>query len=389
MNVKPVKLSLSPKEYADFIVDFVNAETILAAYRVLFDGIYKLFIAHDDYQHEVYLQRINYIYKQYDDFLTKFHETEKKIVVLKMREAEALLVLHSANDLIQDNIIKLANEDDKVEDKEQKRKYLWFKDFDRVRKALVFNFMPKVLSEKVSKPDTQSLNSLKTIIDVSDHRLNPLYQAEYRTLINVYSELEKIENKVTNDRLKIISQQTMDELNNYIDRESDVAIARGFLRHFLHELTLNKELIGSTLIHTILRSYNQSRHDYYLDDEDDTIKMQSPFEIEEFIEWLDGYGSDDFVSSWAMREQSVWFKNNNLRFIFEWDSLIFRVCCFSLLQFINNKFDRKRLKKCPYCDLFFIAKDNKRTRCYSERCSKEYEKEKKRKQRSEDPVKYI
>lgn len=49
----------------------------------------------------------------------------------------------------------------------------------------------------------------------------------------------------------------------------------------------------------------------------------------------------------------------------------------------------KRLKKCPFCRKFFIAKDIKRvTRCYSNQCEKEYMRDKKRKQREAEPEIY-
>lgn len=54
---------------------------------------------------------------------------------------------------------------------------------------------------------------------------------------------------------------------------------------------------------------------------------------------------------------------------------------------INN--DRRKLKKCPFCLEFFIADDIRRQRCKKDECRKEYERQKKRKQRAENPVKYV
>ena len=57
-----------------------------------------------------------------------------------------------------------------------------------------------------------------------------------------------------------------------------------------------------------------------------------------------------------------------------------------LLHFPNGI---KSIKKCPFCDKFFIAKDIKRkTRCYSKDCDRAYQRKKKKKQREEDPVTY-
>lgn len=57
---------------------------------------------------------------------------------------------------------------------------------------------------------------------------------------------------------------------------------------------------------------------------------------------------------------------------------------YCLVNFLKSN-DRRKIKKCPYCDKFFIAKDIKRKRCYSDDCRKEYERNKKRKQREDEP----
>jgi len=69
--------------------------------------------------------------------------------------------------------------------------------------------------------------------------------------------------------------------------------------------------------------------------------------------------------------------------------LLSSLFCFSLREFLLDKKNYQRLKKCPYCQKHFIAKDKKRKRCYQTSCSREYEKEKKRKQREDDPVIYL
>jgi hypothetical protein len=57
---------------------------------------------------------------------------------------------------------------------------------------------------------------------------------------------------------------------------------------------------------------------------------------------------------------------------------------YSLVGFLL-KHDLRKLKRCPYCHIFFIAKDTKRERCYSDECRKMYERDKKRKQREKEP----
>ena len=59
----------------------------------------------------------------------------------------------------------------------------------------------------------------------------------------------------------------------------------------------------------------------------------------------------------------------------------------SLVEFLLPN-DRRKLKKCPYCEKFFIATDIRRERCYTDNCRKEYERSKKQKQRETDLAKY-
>jgi len=66
---------------------------------------------------------------------------------------------------------------------------------------------------------------------------------------------------------------------------------------------------------------------------------------------------------------------------------LYSAISYSFTEFLINE-DRRRLKKCPHCPHFFIAKHITRVRCYSDDCRKAHEREKKRKQRVEDPVKY-
>ena len=61
---------------------------------------------------------------------------------------------------------------------------------------------------------------------------------------------------------------------------------------------------------------------------------------------------------------------------------------YSLTEFLLNN-NRRKLKKCPYCDEYFIANDLRRKKCYSDDCKKTYERRKKRKQREDEPEIYI
>jgi len=63
------------------------------------------------------------------------------------------------------------------------------------------------------------------------------------------------------------------------------------------------------------------------------------------------------------------------------------VVSYSLIEFLKKN-DYKKLKLCPFCNNFYIAEDIRRKKCYSKECEKAYQRNKKRKQRENDPVKY-
>jgi len=71
------------------------------------------------------------------------------------------------------------------------------------------------------------------------------------------------------------------------------------------------------------------------------------------------------------------------------NKFIFSLASYSLTEFLVAN-DRRKLKFCPYCENFFIAKDIKRKHsCYSYECIRKRERDKKKCQRDKDPVKYL
>ena len=60
----------------------------------------------------------------------------------------------------------------------------------------------------------------------------------------------------------------------------------------------------------------------------------------------------------------------------------------SLQSFLMAGRPVKNIKKCPYCGIYFMAKDAKKKFCYSIQCFREYKREHKRHQREDDPEKY-
>jgi len=68
--------------------------------------------------------------------------------------------------------------------------------------------------------------------------------------------------------------------------------------------------------------------------------------------------------------------------------LILQTVGYSLVKFLE-RYDQRKIKRCPYCKKFFIAKNKTKKYCYDPECNRRYERSKKRKQREDDPVKYM
>jgi hypothetical protein len=74
-------------------------------------------------------------------------------------------------------------------------------------------------------------------------------------------------------------------------------------------------------------------------------------------------------------ESEIW---NPLQHSKEGDRL-YNLACHSLMHFLKIRDNEKRLKKCPHCPKFFIAKDTKREICYdSDECFRKEKTEQKR-----------
>jgi hypothetical protein len=68
----------------------------------------------------------------------------------------------------------------------------------------------------------------------------------------------------------------------------------------------------------------------------------------------------------------------------------FRRINFELIKYlIDRNEDKRKLKKCPICNKYFIANNIRRKKCESEECSREYRRQQKAKQRESDPERYV
>lgn len=83
-----------------------------------------------------------------------------------------------------------------------------------------------------------------------------------------------------------------------------------------------------------------------------------------------------------------WGKGDVVNCKFMFQKFLNKFISYSLIEFLQKN-DRRKIKRCPFCGTFFIARDIKRKRCYDNKeCEKKYQRLKKRKQRKEEPEIY-
>jgi hypothetical protein len=69
---------------------------------------------------------------------------------------------------------------------------------------------------------------------------------------------------------------------------------------------------------------------------------------------------------------------------------LYILACHSLVAFLSVKGNPRRIKRCPYCCLVFIAKDAKRKICYDNpACKNKYHSNDMKSRRAKDPVRYL
>ncbi len=97
---------------------------------------------------------------------------------------------------------------------------------------------------------------------------------------------------------------------------------------------------------------------------------------------------DEKSGAESLKKQIVWGGIRSGGYTF--NEMVLNLVGYSLIEFLlDDDRNRRKLKFCPYCHKFFISKHfSRKTRCYSTGCKKAYWREKKRKQRGDDPVKY-
>lgn len=114
---------------------------------------------------------------------------------------------------------------------------------------------------------------------------------------------------------------------------------------------------------------------YILSIDEETGELTPPFSKNQFVENGRAFCDLEYLNDGDLLE----YVND-----VDW-ALTFCLQRFSLC----DKNYRQRIRQCPICGHFFLAKNARRERCYGPECEKAYRREQKRRQREKDPVRYI
>lgn len=158
----------------------------------------------------------------------------------------------------------------------------------------------------------------------------------------------------------------------------------------LHFINILLEIIEgknfSNMIYDIIDEENYEIWKEYLGDKLQIgDKIPKGFSLRNYLKEAYDYMRTKVVLNDNGKLEKVEFLDSNG--LSNFNEFLVSIVGFSLAAFLMNK-DRRKLKKCPFCNKFYIADDIRQKKCKSDDCKKAYEREKKRKQREKDPVTY-
>lgn len=352
MKVKS-RQNISSRRYGQFIIDFVNAKTILDAYEVLFDNLDELYISNavyfntaessdkpimipEDIDFKEYWQRaVADIKKNYREFLGQFGEIERRVVELAMMQAEYLQVIYY-QDFLQNEpgryIVRDMGRND--DDEEDNREYAVQEIFDLEKQVFRLKSVPLYKHEKVGE------------YDLNHPYLNQKYKMELDTLRYLSKKYVELRKVLTREKMDQLYKFTLDKLNGYIDCHANLAVLRNIFQHAVEEICETKNMFG--YVSTILNHYNANRTYSVYPQEDGKLITAFSYDEDDFYLWIDGYGG----RNWS----------------FVYKDLASYILCFCMVEFLRDHENINRLNKCTRCGQYFIQlKKGKKIFC-SDKC---------------------
>ena len=146
-----------------------------------------------------------------------------------------------------------------------------------------------------------------------------------------------------------------------------------FLVRALDETLANKHFPGATSV-TVTDNSNRKSLEHYLSEAYNCVEIGVYISTNKY-----------FVKQESFELTNLFDDNRSIYPIHtRFNDYLISIVSYSLVEFLLKN-DLNKLKLCPFCNNFFIAKDIRRKRCYSKECERAYQRDRKRKQREKEP----
>jgi len=175
---------------------------------------------------------------------------------------------------------------------------------------------------------------------------------------NTMLEILHVKKSVSLKRYKQIKKAAYDYFNHLEKEFHHINETRRDVQNYLNSMI--KKMPGDKkILKRYLSLYNQTKFSNLYISKQGRIEEQTSFvEPEMFL----NRSSEQFVSAISPH--------------FPCECMYHKIISYCLVKLLQNEIYRKQLRKCPSCNLFFIAKDSRRKRCYEKNCFREDKKRK-------------
>jgi hypothetical protein len=353
----PLKSEKQIKLYGQLLVNFANARNSDEAYKELIKGFQRAFNFSTNF-----VRQSEKAHRSLKEFKSALSESEMALIKTHFLEDDEVWIIDGLNE-------ELESINRKLVDYNSTQKTFTFQEFEW--DADHDGDMLHGFKDFSEPPYTISIGKIEQTMSVSEYKPGSWESIEPETI----NELKKLI-KISRVKAKIIqktSEERYSELKNLTKTYKDI---KG-----IHERIYSYQNNLRTILNDIVEGenlYDNQTLNYYLDAYRSDCKLELTLQPD---------GSFNYDSKFLNEKKYLKYKDS----VFDptFGPTNYPPHClpiaYSLIEFLLN-YDRRKLKHCPYCNNFFIAKSiNRKTRCYEPNCEKAYQRDKKRKQRKKEP----
>lgn len=356
-------ISEQDKLYGDLIVDFVNAKTTDEAGLAYLDNVAKT---------------LNVPSNGLRKAKEQFTKTKDSIKSLNVHEKKVFDAILSENEYF-GKVCELIDEGVYV-NQANNNNLLSYEGFDIEENSIAFHENSTIPIEELKDEDELwfefdiSESSKDYVVEVTHLLTN--YSVSPDGIGKISDICENIEGEIKATRRlqalkKFISVGKYKELVKLKDdyyvmlKEHDfIKMIQSQLKNMLRQIIENGTIVGNEILTNYIERYNVFRsHITYLE-------LSTDGEIEEKALFMPEYFIESGINARPRRRYE------------------FPIVHYVVSYFKTSK-NAEYIKQCPYCEYFFLATSKNRARCYAPECERAYQRDKKRKQRENDPLKYV